>query len=293
MVRLCRVRILGIETPGNLLDQWAEWLAPERQPFFLADDELPQLEHGPRLREAEGELDPVIRDTYAVWRLDRDLRITWLTEQEFHALDRETRAKLVRAQHDHKRGEVPSVRAWHHVVPEARKQADGHRFVWWPSLLAGRHEAILVPWISNDKATSRHDEVPAEIWRAAAAVLPNARDLAGTWATASGPNCFGSVMAAAGVEGADSEWVVGEPFEDFLATRTKPGGHDDEPGTVLVWRDHAGTVTHAAVTLGGGYVFQKPSQCWYTPRQVLTVAETVKTSRVTGERLGRRRRIVA
>ncbi|GAB3422901.1 hypothetical protein GCM10027569_54940 [Flindersiella endophytica] len=99
-------------------------------------------------------------------------------------------------------------------------------------------------------------------------------------------------MAASGVSGAEYEWVVCEPFEEFLATRTEPGGNDDQPGTVLVWRDHDGRVTHAAVTLGSGYALQKPSQCWYSPRQVLTVRETIRTSRTAGERLTRRRRLI-
>jgi hypothetical protein len=287
------MRILGLDTPDELVIQWSKWLAPERQPFFLADDELPELDRGPRLADVRADVEPAVRDTYAIWRLDRDLRVIWLDEQAFHELPRDTRAKLVRAQHNHKRGEVPSVRAWRFRVKEAAAQADGHRFVWWPSMLAGREQDVLPSWISEDLPDSRHADVPFDVWQAAETLLPKAHTLAGTWPHDSGPNCFGSVLAAAGVEGAEREWLHGEPFEDFLATRTKPGGDDDKPGTVLVWRDRKGLATHSAVTLGGGWAFQKPSQCWYTPRQVLTVAETIKTSRVPGERLAGRRHLVA
>lgn len=287
------MRILGIDTPDELIHQWSTWLAPKTQPFLLADDELPELDRGERLADVDTQLEMSVRDTYAVWRVDRDLRIAWLDEEAFHALPRDTRAKLVRAQHDHKRGEVPSVRSWKYRIPEARQQADGHRFVWWPSLLAGREQQVLIPWITNGTPDSRHDEVPEAVWQQAEALLPDARTLAGTWPHDSGPNCFGTVVAAAGVPNAENEWFMPEPFEEFLATRTAPGGNDNEPGTVLIWRDHKGQVTHGAVTLGGGYALQKPSQCWYTPRQVLTVKELVKASRQQGERLGRRRRIVA
>jgi hypothetical protein len=283
------VRILGIDTPDNLVKQWANWLAPERQPFFLADNELnelPEIERGDRL--ANVRLEPTARDTYKSWGVDNELRIAWLDEPGFHALSKGTRAELVRAQHNHDRGAVPSVRAWRHLVPEARNQADGHRFVWWPSLLAGREADVLVPWIREDLLPSRHNEVPEATWRKAAGLLPNARRLAGTWSTGDSPNCFGTVMAAAGTPGAENDWVVREPFETFLAERTKPGGKDDQPGTVLVWRSPNGLVQHGAVTLGGGYVLQKQSQDWYTPREVLTVAETIKYMRTPGWRLSRR-----
>jgi hypothetical protein len=63
--------------------------------------------------------------------------------------------------------------------------------------------------VSEDLGPSRHGEVkswPTEI-------LPRARELAGTFPGGSGPNCFGTVMAAAGVEGAADEWMQRQPFD--------------------------------------------------------------------------------
>lgn len=40
------------------------------------------------------------------------------------------------------------------------------------------------------------------------------------------------------------------------------------PGSVLVWEDAAGTAQHACLYVGEGLVFNKDSQCWYTPRQI-------------------------
>jgi len=78
-----------------------------------------------------------------------------------------------------------------------------------------------------------------------------------------------------------------EPFEAFLAAHTRPGGRDDQPGTLLVWRDVAGAVQHAAVTLGGGWALHKPSQSWMTPRVVLPVHTLKRFSRTRGWRLHR------
>lgn len=119
--------------------------------------------------------------------------------------------------------------------------------------------------------------------------LPNERQhhLVG-FAKSSGPNCFGAVMAAAGVAGAENEWMQIEPFNEWLHARCRRGGTDDEPGTVLLWRDTAsGDPFHAALTLGDGFAFEKPSQCWWSARYVTTVANVKRTTRMKGLRLER------
>ena len=82
--------------------------------------------------------------------------------------------------------------------------------------------------------------------------------------------------------------MLREPFEQFLQQRAKKGGQDDQPGTLLVWRSEQG-LEHAAVTLGGGWAFQKPSQTWNTARVVLPVSEIKRLNRVRGWRLERYR----
>ncbi|WP_221632412.1 hypothetical protein [Oryzihumus leptocrescens] len=95
-------------------------------------------------------------------------------------------------------------------------------------------------------------------------------------------------MAASGVSDAATQWMQREPFEEWLAARTRPGGRDDRPGTVLVWRSAEGLVQHAAVTLGDGWALHKPSQGWMSPVKVLTVAEVLLSARCPGRRLTRR-----
>jgi len=56
---------------------------------------------------------------------------------------------------------------------------------------------------------------------------------------------------------------------------------------VLVWRDHDGRAEHAAVTIGNGYTFNKPSQGWFSPHLVWTVTETIAASRYRGAVLSR------
>jgi hypothetical protein len=61
-------------------------------------------------------------------------------------------------------------------------------------------DAALERFVVDDGGpASRHAELPDAVW---AATLPAARALAGTYPHGSGPNCFGTVMAATGMAGA-------------------------------------------------------------------------------------------
>jgi hypothetical protein len=217
--------------------------------------------------------------------------MVWLDEQRFLGSPRSVRARLVRAQADHHRELVPTVNHWSDRLDAARLrgQADGHRFVWWPSAVEQADDEMVAAIVRGFEhfRPSRHHEVPATVWKAAGLVLPRAEELAGSFAAGSGPNCFGTVMAAAGVPRADQTWMLREPFEAWLWSSTCAGGDDSLPGTVLVWRSADGAVQHAAVTLGGGWGLHKASQSWSTARKVLTVRDIITDSRQAGVRLHR------
>ncbi|GAB3652375.1 hypothetical protein GCM10027596_01460 [Nocardioides korecus] len=248
-------------------------------------------------------LEPELRHTYGLYAAPgAQSRVVWLDEGAFLGLDVRDRTTLVRSRAPEgtrdpaSRALCPAVRTWAHELgrdraERARAQADGHRFLWWPTLLAGHEGAVLRTFVENDRSPSRHDEVPDRVWDGAEALLPGARALAGTFPSRSGPNCFGTVMGAAGVVGAAADWVLQDPFEAWLARVARPARRVDDasPGTVLVWRAPDGVAQHAAVTLGGGWALHKPSQGWMSPVQVLTVAGCLAAGRFPGQRLRRHR----
>lgn len=265
--------VLGVPVSAELLGCWRGWLAPERQPFPVAD--LPEavlavLPEGSTLPgEAEapsGRVADEVRDSFFVyggsWR--------WLTEPELLALPREVRRTLTVAR-----------RRWMRPKPVPP----------WPSALDGEDPGEVLRWVAAGVRPSRQTEVEDATWAAAQAVLPGARALAGTFPDRSGANCFGTVMAAAGVEGAAEEWMTQEPFQEWLAHRTEPvrgTAHDEDPGVVLLWHEH-GFLAHAAVTVGDGWALSKPSQSWSSPRLVWGVRQTVSSWTFAGTRLSRRR----
>lgn len=272
--------MLGIPVSDELLARWVQWLAPVAQPFVVAPRD-PLREDRPLSRE--------LLDTFELYGgKGRDL--AWLTESQLADLPRERRIALVRAQVERGRSVVPTVRRWGGAVgPGARTQADGHRFVWWRSLLEPVAEQVLTAFVDNGRRPSRHQQVKATTWRSAQRLLPRAEELAGRFPAQSGPNCFAAVMEAAGARVTPDDWGSREPFEVWLAERTERGGDDARPGTVLVWRTPEGAAEHAAVTLGDGWALHKPSQGWMSPTQVLSVDDVIASSRYRGVRLSRRR----
>lgn len=270
--------VLGIDVETSVIRRWAGWLAPTRQPFFLTPGEAVDLRLTPD--RPTRNLPAELCETYEVWNLPGGLTFVWLDEPAFHARPRDVRAELVRAQVRHGRGAVPAISGWADILDAQvlREQADGHRFVWWPTLIETRTDAVLERVVSDGHLPCQRRLVPDEVWRAAASSLPHARALSGTFASRGGANCFGTVMAASGVQSAAEAMMQREPFEAWLAANCAVGGSDDLPGTVLVWRDSDRTSQHAAVTLGGGWALHKPGREWVSPRQVLAVRDLIRTA---------------
>lgn len=81
--------------------------------------------------------------------------------------------------------------------------------------------------------------------------------------------------------------MLREPFLAWLDTTCRLGGRDEEPGTVLLWRDSDGEPFHAAVTIGDGWALEKASGEWWTPRAVRAVRDVIRASRAPGQHLER------
>ncbi len=243
--------VLGIEVSGDLLDQWLGWFAPEVQPFVIPPDLAGSL----HLDDDRDRLTPEGRDTFGLYDLGSSA-LVWLSEADARRLPTSVR----------------------------QSQPASHR---WPTSIVGREVETVIKYVEKGRRPSRHGDVAPATWDAIASNLPKARRLAGTFPSRSGPNCFGTVMAACGVDGAEDVWMLREPFEDWLAQHTAKGGPDDEPGTVLVWRSVDGAVQHAAVTLGDGWAFHKPSQGWMSPTKVLAVRDLKYSARATGHHIHR------
>jgi hypothetical protein len=182
--------VLAIDVRGDLLARWHDWLMPAEQPFLLP----------PEIAEAAGcpgdraRLSLELTDSFCLYDLG-DSAVCWLTRAQSRRLPAEIR----------------------------RGQPAPHR---WPSADPARDLARVLRYVREGRRDSRHAAVGEATWQNAARVLPAARELAGTFPPGSGPNCLGTVMGAAGVCGAAHTWMQREPFEDWLAASSRPGGRD-------------------------------------------------------------------
>lgn len=281
--------VLGVNVDEGLLESWCGWLAPDPQPFVVAREE-----RWGEIEADNGVITPELRDTFRLWAVGPDSRLIWLSEDRFHSLPKRVRASLVREQVIRRRGNrpgvgaVPSVRGWQDVldVVQLRRQADGHRFAWWATLVETDRVGVLNRLLSTDRLPSRHSEVRPSTWRCCERVLPNAYRLAGTWPEGSTSCCFSTVMVAAGA-GADGRDACDsvEPFDAWLNTNCRKGGDPSNAGTVLVWRDRDGVPVHAAVSIGDGWALEKPSQEWHSPHAVAAIRDVIRTARLPGQRL--------
>ncbi|MFD6178211.1 MULTISPECIES: hypothetical protein [unclassified Isoptericola] len=265
------MRALDIDVPDALAARWSGWFAPARRPLVAPADLAARL----GLPDERAGLLAEERDALGLYGLAPDDAVVRLDRAAYQALAPALRAELTARQPERPR--------WPDAGTDARS--------------GSRAEARLVRWVEDGCRPSRHDDVPDTVWeRAATAGLPRARALAGRFPERSGPNCFGTVMGAAGVAGAEHEWMQRAPFERWLAERARPlprgPRHDGDAGVVLVWRTPGGQVEHAAVTLGDGWALHKRSQCWFSPVKALAVDGVKAGGRAPGRRL-ERYRIVA
>lgn len=244
--------VAGIDVDTALVDRWVQWLMPAEQPYVVpraVADDLGLVDERSRLTFELG-------DSFELYGITHDDAIVWLDRRGARALPTELR----------------------------RAQPAAHR---WPSRDAAANRARAVAYVERDRAPSQHRDVSAAMWGRAAAMLPGARALAGTFAAASGPNCFGTVMAAAGVAGAECEWMQLAPFDVWLRSSTTPVRRGDDAGTVYVWRDASGVPAHAAVSLGDGWALHKESQGWMSPVTLLPIRCVILGGRRSAHRVHR------
>lgn len=243
---------------------WRGWFAPPVQPFPV---HLLRPDVAAAIPDQRAEPTAEWVDTFFMYTGTW----TWLDEPGFLALTPGSRRSLLAARRKSTRPKkVISV---------------------WPSELDAVGDQLMFHWISSGVRPSQHGSVSARVWDRADRLVPGARRLAGTFATSgSGPNCFGTVMAAAG-EPVENQQIPPLAFRTWLHSHTEPiegTQHDADPGVVFVWTEH-GELAHATVTIGAGWMLTKPSQSWSSPRMIWNVRDAVNSWRYPDTRLSRHR----
>lgn len=282
------MNILNCAVSGALWERWSAQFAPSVQPFYVSDELALRLPPLPRWTRAEFralQLPLTFTDTFQAYAVSPDASWVFLLgEDAYRALPPTLRAALLREQRRHRRGLVEELNEGPVGAPGLRDLcapfADDGLFVWWPrlwqTLSPAARQNILVGFVTDDRLPHCGDHLTPSHWPRVRQVLPGVEPLAGTFADQSGPNCLSTALAALGVPGVADLWLHGGPFERWVQAMTVDSSEVDVLGTLLVWRDAAGQVQHAAVALGEGWVFHKEAQNWWAPRQIVPLEATLQ-----------------
>jgi hypothetical protein len=274
--------VLNIPVSARLLRAWDNLFVSAVQPFYLPEDWptlgwAAALASQPLWKRSElhsYHLPMAVHDTLNLYEVTPEaMWVLLLDEQGFADLPAGTQAGLLDAQLAFRRGGV--------------EQAErlGPPRVWWP----GSWQALppearwkrLKRFVEDDRLPCRRRELTSAHRRELRRRFPALMPMLGTFVPASGPNCLTSVMAAYGVPGTTNMWMHAPPFLRWLERAAVMSDsaetlHDvAQMGTVLVWRDAAGVVQHAALSLGEGWLFHKEAQGWFTPRQVVRLTDAL------------------
>jgi hypothetical protein len=280
--------ILNCPVSAVLWEHWSNHFSPPAQPFYVSDFLAQQIHGLPRWSRAEFlalQLPLTLTDTFKDYAVSSDAPwVLLLDELTYNTLGSALQKALLEEQQVYGRGLIEPLHEWQSHLPtlsELFSSAAPHQlFVWWPSLwhrlpLWARH-AVVLKFITTDRLSHRGGELTNEHWTRIERHLPGVRPLAGTFAPDSGPNCLATTLAAFGVRNVGGLWLHSGPFERWLQTMAVQSDTVDELGTILVWRNAQEQVQHAAVALGGNWLFHKEAQSWSAPRQIVPLSQALE-----------------
>lgn len=270
-----------IQPTQEQIEVWVERLVPNKDLFFLTDEDLGMLEN-----EIVGALvipkDEFFRhstyssiqwvNSYMYWTVSKKVEYVLVAQPDWIiTLSLEKRRRLLQRQSQHGEGLLLSLSCFSEVsqLPEEyiveAEEGEGvilRRDMWSKLPMRCKENAMK-------KYAQEYDEwiaieVPAHLPK-------HLHCYANAFATEAGANCLAATLYASSQTPCQDEWVVHEwvhtkTFEESL----KAMGYVLVEGTplqedVVVWVDDNGTIQHAAYCVGDNLFFNKNGQTFFNP----------------------------
>lgn len=288
------------------LKQWANHFVVQSAPFFLTDTLRSRLppEMVVLKRQALVHLNYPLwfHDAYTTYSVRAHCQyVTFLRKADLLELAPNLRTELLYTQWQCGRGQIYD---WETVSPffkeeQAKNSAifgctatpEGIKFVLDFSVWQQMAHKRQVEWLYHFMALNQHPYptlLPGEVdcW----AIKPLSRslilNLANTFASDSGPNCFSTTLAAITenpviAQTISTLWLHPEPFMQGLDTRGyRAVGIEQATYAALVdavclWRNQQGIAQHACYVIGNGIALNKNSQAWYAPRHLAYIDDII------------------
>lgn len=283
------MHVLGIEVPSGTLDGWRDIFVFPFEPLYFTPDDFALTESlpvTPRTRSP----DLNFADAYWTYHVPAIATHMALVAPETLRTHPEC-PRIMGIQKALGRNQLYAVDFVVQVlgsIPEPRdvfETDDGPCFALrhdvWHSLSKEDQNQWLKAFIERDRENCLSSSLTMEAWeQIEQKCSPWVRELAGTFATQSGPNCFATTLSALArdcqtFEATKDLWLHPEPFFQQLQDwQYQPEAFDAAnlpDQSALVFRDGSGKAQHACLHLTGGLVLNKDAQGWSAPRQIRTL----------------------
>ena len=281
--------ILGCSVDDATLEAWARVLVFEREPIFLSDElrqQIPRCLTVISRDEFRGCDDPLeFDDAYLTYSVGAAPQVAMLEPAQFRNLEPALQLEIMALQSNLGRGQ-------NHPLEFAQKILGSEFSKLEPDIFADRVAIRFDAWWSLSKTAREHwlEAVVTEGGLQAISaetishpLQASTRELANSFATSSGPNCFATALACV-TDNLDEAraisllWLHQEPFLHGLNSRGYAvTAKEPETGDVIVWFDSSNLAQHACAVIAPGLVLNKNAQRWSAPRQILKLEDVLES----------------
>ena len=283
--------ILGCSVDDATLEAWARVLVFEREPLFLSEElrqKLPQHLNVISRAEFNRRDDPLeFNDAYLTYSVGAAPWVGLLEPAEFQNLEPALQLEIVALQSNLGRGQI-------YPLGFAKKILGSEFSELEPDVFVDRVAIRFDAWWSLPKTAREHwlEAVVTENGSQAIALETTSyplnastRELANSFATSSGPNCFATALACVNDNLDEARtisllWLHQEPFLQGLNARGYAvAAKEPQTGDVIVWFDSSNLAQHACAVIAPGLVLNKNAQRWSAPRQILRLEDVLENWR--------------
>jgi hypothetical protein len=283
--------ILGCLVDAATLEAWAKILVFAQEPIFLSDElrqKWPESINVISRAEFNRRNDSLeFKDAYLTYSVGAAPWVAMLGPAEFSNLDPALRTEIMMLQSELERGQIYSLEFAQKILGTEFSKLESDIFAdrvairfdaWWSLSSNARHD-WLEAVISEDSLQAVALETITN---------PIVRELANSFATSSGPNCFATALASVNDDLKEARaisllWLHQEPFFAGLQSRGySVTMNPPDTGDMIVWFDSSNLAQHACAVIAPGFVLNKDAQCWHAPRQILKL-ESVMANWAEGQ----------
>ena len=276
---------IQIQPLQEQIDNWIENHVPEKDLFFLKEQDLNTFENylqgtlvmsRDELRHSSYNQIQWV-NSYTTWNISKDFQFVIIAQPDWIlTLALQEREVLFRIQYEAGRGLVFPLSYFSRQAALPKEYIINvndeqviviQKDMWMKLPTFYQEEAIQAYAQGYDDWTST--EIPANI-------PAHLRKYANTFSTTAGANCLAAVLYAVSMNPERQEWIINEwIFQNTFIEGLKYAGYSPtdkefEKGDVVAWVNEDGVIQHATYCMGNQLFFNKNGQTFFNPWKIVT-----------------------